>query len=1055
MGIRRHSSLLFFITGALHLQGSICIGSPEGSKPNHPVVAVLSAGRKQPVTVPRKAEAERGERVYLNADGSVTFDCPKAVCESAFFFGRGNYGEAGGRQSAGIAAAEGGPGAEASGSEQEAQAVRVARSSSEDSNSADRRSSDTLRLKDITTVTDMTWLGVDEKAHKLAFLKNSMCGGLFVSVSQLPPARPDLACAIANLDAHSIYLKRLQASRFQIAKGLELAIRMGGALALDSREREWRRSLTRSTTLRFLIFFAQTFGGLKPNIVKTNPGTVINQILLKHKHLFYPLTDLCLYVKACETIQPYPERLLQGHPNHVHPDDASFLEPPIYAHMRQAGAEVTFPREAPTIFQPRIYDGNVPIDRRPAASKKEILGIFKDMLDLITDILRKGSKRGEDNSPASEGEEASLLGGSLQAEDGKVDLLLSKIAEGAALLKPPSPASVEGHVEAWKKQVYRTWHNLWVLNLVIYQASDMWAWVQNHEVASFAFRPWKVKHIGLLRTTEAAPMRWRNLSPRFSVEPFASSAAERGPQLFASQADIARTPSTTPSGSPDWSVAAGAHAGGFSLSTEDSFVPGEQADEGTDSPAASPSPRTPDTPEANEGSRSDAFAAATAGGPSLQGTSDKPSSLAEETPRQKQKSGGRREASLASASSAKGASDEADVLLLPEGCSPLLTDMTFFKKLGLPDGRLRFQGPEESGEGSGVQQAAAWKPTVVGAEVRCPPKVHPDNCGLTASFYRPYSSPWIWILERDGEPPPDDGEAEHADVVWIFRGTFVSKLWLVNGMGVAVPYRPLSRRGRFHYGIVYLFDQAVRPLIEQQLKLLKTRLAGRKRPLVMVFSGHSLGAAIAELSAWYFAKRAKSLLAKGKLVIRGVTFGSPSWGDSRAYEDMQATGVKIQELNMDIDPVGVLFGEEGLTGLMNKKPFQMRIHIEDMDRVEVASSVAGAPPFSGRVWTRASYRPTGLLKRLAAMMFDLEDVDMVLLDPVIAHFTAYTAALTIMAGLLDEASFGSGVAAPFIANNTHIVGQPQLVGLKAAHQMLQAALRRVEADRLAEEERRP
>lgn len=102
------------------------------------------------------------------------------------------------------------------------------------------------------------------------------------------------------------------------------------------------------------------------------------------------------------------------------------------------------------------------------------------------------------------------------------------------------------------------------------------------------------------------------------------------------------------------------------------------------------------------------------------------------------------------------------------------------------------------------------------------------------------------------------------------------QLWLVNGMGVAVPYKALSKRGLFHYGMTYLFDKAVRPLLEQNLRGLERGVAGRETPLLMVFSGHSLGAAVAQLSAWYFAKRAKALVDKGVLQIRTVAFGSPA-----------------------------------------------------------------------------------------------------------------------------------------------------------------------------------
>ena len=134
----------------------------------------------------------------------------------------------------------------------------------------------------------------------------------------------------------------------------------------------------------------------------------------------------------------------------------------------------------------------------------------------------------------------------------------------------------------------------------------------------------------------------------------------------------------------------------------------------------------------------------------------------------------------------------------------------------------------------------------------------------------------------------------------------------------------------------------------------------------------------------------------------------------------------------------------------NVYAMRLQLYIEDMDKVEVASPVPGAPPFSGRIWTRPIYRPTPILRRLAAMFLDLENVDMVLLNPTLAHFVAYTASLTIMAGLLEEASFGSGVAAPLADAVYHLVGHPRNVALKKAHVQLSSVLRRVDADRSAE-----
>lgn len=119
--------------------------------------------------------------------------------------------------------------------------------------------------------------------------------------------------------------------------------------------------------------------------------------------------------------------------------------------------------------------------------------------------------------------------------------------------------------------------------------------------------------------------------------------------------------------------------------------------------------------------------------------------------------------------------------------------------------------------------------------------------------------------------------------------------------------------------------------------------------------------------------------------------------------------------------------------------------------MEVASTVPGAPPFSGRIWTRPSYRPTPIFMRLAAMFLDLESVDVALLNPMLSHFVAYTAMLTIMAGLLEEASFGSGAAAPLAETVFHLVGHPRNSVLKKAHEKLDSVLRRVEADRAAEQ----
>ncbi|KAL8448231.1 hypothetical protein Emag_003999 [Eimeria magna] len=1075
---------------AFSASGHLCFADSIPPNQVFPVVArYRGEGSTRRVESPVRDVADAalaaadGERVLLNSDGSISFECPKAICEGEFFFGRSNVDENGTREPLSSASPRHATGPSSLSSRAAVGSGGEASVSTAGDDDVPRENlSESETLKDLSEVFDMSWLGVDEEAHKLGFAKGSTCGGLYSSGSQLPPATADLACSVAHLDAHSVYLKRLQSNRFRIGKGIELAIKMSGTFTLDARDRLWRKKLAQSTSLRMLVFLTRAFGRLKPNLLKTNPGAIMNQILLKRKHLYYPLTELCLFIKACGTDQQYPERLLQGYPNHVHPNDPSYLQLPMFAYLRRVGAEVAFPRDAPTLFEPRIYDGNKPVDRKQGPSKVALFGVLRDLIGHITHGHQSTKGQAKVNYPTpsyGSAQQSETVGAAAHSvkftED--ADIQMPEVSEE---YPPPKPSSATK--DAWKKRIYLTWHNLWLLNILVYQASDLWPWVQNHRAETFAFPPWKVKFVGVLRTTEVAPMRWRDLSPRFSVEPFGANDSETagthsktaGKQGFQHPSNVGGSLTSTRAQVADAHAEYLAAFRSAELSS-DSGLDGEPGFQSEDEPFGHGSSYSHKFPSFSPFSLERGDSRNSPDHLASAGTGHVGASPTWDTDKPKRR---RRRGAISSDSEAIEslveqierlasldiASQEAqEPPPLPEGCSPVMTDMSFFKKAGHPHGRLRVQGPallkSRPGEFQS-DQGSGWRPKVQGSEVECPPQLHPDTCGLTAAFNRPYESPWIWLLERDEKQLPKDEteKVDYPDLLWIFRGTFSSKLWIINSMGVAVPYRPLSKVGRFHYGITFLFDKAVRHLMDRQLRQLKDRLAARTTPLTIVFSGHSLGAAIAELSSWYFAKRARALIQQGKLIVRTVVFASPStylrcsqWGDAAAYEDMHKSGALTQEVNLDIDPVCVLFGEESLTGLLNKKPFQMQLHVEDMDQVEVASSIPGEPPFSGRVWTRPIYRPTPLLKKLAAMVFNLEDVDVLLLDPGLSHVSGYTAALTIMAGLLDEASFGSGVAAPFISDNSQPTGHALNQQLKAAHKVLQTVLRRVEADRMSEE----
>ena len=291
-------------------------------------------------------------------------------------------------------------------------------------------------------------------------------------------------------------------------------------------------------------------------------------------------------------------------------------------------------------------------------------------------------------------------------------------------------------------------------------------------------------------------MRWRNLSPRFRVDPTVTltPAAEDEQSQVSSETSGVSSTSLRPS---ETGIEAAKHQGDASAEVAPSMDPAPRRELASSSNALRAQfSGTPST-ESTAGTLSEGSTA----GPQRTARyaaheaevllTARVQKQTEGTVPQKVSNGDTRASGASRATRgvhvSADPSDSTDgTIPLPEGCSPHLTDMSFFKKLGLLKGRLTANGPLGSNtladDGSAVHVAedGTWMPNVIGAEVKCPPVVHPDTCGLTASFNRKHDSPWIWRLERDENlmAKEKDASLEYADVVWIFRGTFVSKVSL-------------------------------------------------------------------------------------------------------------------------------------------------------------------------------------------------------------------------------------------------------------------------------------
>ncbi|OEH74553.1 lipase domain-containing protein [Cyclospora cayetanensis] len=356
-------------------------------------------------------------------------------------------------------------------------------------------------------------------------------------------------------------------------------------------------------------------------------------------------------------------------------------------------------------------------------------------------------------------------------------------------------------------------------------------------------------------------------------------------------------------------------------------------------------------------------------------------------------------------------------------CPQHLTDLEFFDKVKAPKGRLTAQwGRMGMWDPTGFLEKKEPQCPVSSTVVQCPPLVNPDTCGSDATYLRPVETPWLFRLERDSNWVSWETEETQSDYVdrICASGVWHVQLWLLNTMWETVvdPELSPSKQARIHSGFLFLFKRAAKKIIDEDIEEVTEKINATGRRQVVLFTGHSLGSAVAQITAWYYAVKARALVQSRLLQIRCVTFGSPAWGNETAYEEFVASGVLAHDIATSVDPVTTLNGEPGLGhGLQWRKPYHYRIMLEDMKKVVVASANPVDPDFSGQLWIRKEFHPGNFLKRTFGALVNMNDVDSVFLNPMLTHFLSYTATLTIMADLVPEADYGSGLAAPLITEH--------------------------------------
>lgn len=104
----------------------------------------------------------------------------------------------------------------------------------------------------------------------------------------------------------------------------------------------------------------------------------------------------------------------------------------------------------------------------------------------------------------------------------------------------------------------------------------------------------------------------------------------------------------------------------------------------------------------------------------------------------------------------------------------------------------------------------------------------------------------------------------------------VYQSWLVTNLSKGIVDNLLTDEGKIHEGFSVLFREAIKSALDEDISELRDILEKRHERHVILFTGHSLGGALSQISSLYYAKHTADLIEQDLLQIRAVTFGTPA-----------------------------------------------------------------------------------------------------------------------------------------------------------------------------------
>lgn len=155
-------------------------------------------------------------------------------------------------------------------------------------------------LEDITSVADMTLLGVDPEYHEQAFKTLQLCGGVFRNDGLTGTGNSDPACLAGTIERNSSNIAELDDMLLpKLSSQVETALDLLERFTINPVQRRWRRGLRDSKSLRLFNFVFSSLSQVGIDPLKDNSGEELNRIFLQNQFALPAMKDLVAFGKLC------------------------------------------------------------------------------------------------------------------------------------------------------------------------------------------------------------------------------------------------------------------------------------------------------------------------------------------------------------------------------------------------------------------------------------------------------------------------------------------------------------------------------------------------------------------------------------------------------------------------------------------------------------------------------------------------------------------------------------------------------------------------------------